>query len=692
MIRVPGDKSISHRALFLAALAHGESRLSGLLPGEDCRSTARCLRALGVAVPELPDDGSGILVRSRGAGSFTAPAAPLDCGNSGTTARLLLGLLAGLPISAVITGDDSLRSRPMRRVTGPIASMGASFREEGEEDRLPVRVTGGTLRALEYRSPVASAQVKTALLLAGLTGRVPVTVHEPVRSRDHTERMLRLLGVEVEEGPEPPAAEDGSAPGWRVAMHPPGGPLPPLQLQVPGDFSSAAFLLALGVLGGAGEGLRIGHVGVNPTRTGLLQVLERMGGRVRVERRSGGEGGVGEPVGDLEALPSLLQGTEVRPEEVPALVDEIPVLAALAARARGVTRIRGAEELRVKESDRIRAVALNLRALGVRVEEFEDGLSIEGTERPLIGRVRTFQDHRIAMTFGVLGALPGNRIEVEDPETVEVSFPGFWDRIGALRRRRRPVITIDGPAGSGKSTTARAVAGRLGYRHLDSGALYRGLTLALLRSGVDPADWERLSLPELQALAVALEPDDGGFRVLLDVEDPGEALRSPEVTGRVSHAARIPAVRERLLGLQREAGRGGGIVADGRDMGTVVFPEAEVKVFLLAELEERARRRMRQEGREWSPEALRAEADRLRERDRLDQERTHSPLRRPEAARVLDTTTLAFEEQVDRIVAMVRKHLADRERGEGSESQEEGPDHGAEASPLLDRDRPDPVA
>jgi 3-phosphoshikimate 1-carboxyvinyltransferase len=411
--RVPGDKSITHRALMLAAAAEGESRLSGLLPGEDCRSTAAVLRALGAAVPDPPADGREVRVRSGGLAAWREPAAALDCGNSGTTARLLMGLLAARPFAAVLTGDASLRGRPMRRITEPLVRMGAAFRELGAADRLPVEVRGGPLHGIDHRSPAASAQVKSAVLLAGLGGGVPVSVTEPQPSRDHTERMLRALGVEV--------SGAAGADGWRVALRPTDR-LPPLELEVPGDPSSAAFLAALALLSDEGE-LRIPAVGVNPTRVGWIEIVRRMGGEVAVEaaRVSGGE-----PVADLVVRPSRLRATEVGGAEVPAAIDEIPVLAVLAARAEGETRITGAGELRVKETDRIAALAANLRAVGAEAEELPDGLVVRGSDRPLAGRVPTFHDHRIAMAFGVLAALPGNAIEVEDPAVADVSYPGFW--------------------------------------------------------------------------------------------------------------------------------------------------------------------------------------------------------------------------------------------------------------------------
>jgi 3-phosphoshikimate 1-carboxyvinyltransferase len=670
-VRVPGDKSVSHRALLLAALADGESRLRGLLPGADCRSTAAALRALGVDLPDLPVDGREIRVRGVGLRGLRPPSAPLDCGNSGTTARLLLGVLAGARVPAVLTGDASLRSRPMRRVTGPLETMGSRFADEAQGDRLPVRVLDeGEFRGGRWVLPVASAQVKSALLLAGLLAGRPIEVEEPGPSRDHTERMLRAMGVAVErEFPEP-----GSTGGRRIVRIPGGiERLEPLDLDVPGDPSSAAFLVALAALGGAGTGLRIEGVGINPTRIGFLPVMERMGVRVRVEAApEGPDPEAGEPVADLEVGPSALVATSVEGGEIPTLIDELPLVAAMAVRARGTTRIRDAAELRVKESDRIRVTVRNLVAIGADATELPDGLDVVGTTKPLAGRVATHHDHRIAMAFGVLGALPGSTIEVADPAVVEVSFPGFWEQLAAVSGTRvdrpppLPVVTLDGPAGSGKSTTARAVAERLGFLHLDSGALYRGVTLALLDSGRPEATWDEVTPDELEAFGVALEQTPEGFRVRIGDEAPGDRLRSPGVTARVSRVAAIPAVRRWLLSAQRATARGGGVVADGRDMGTVVFPDAEVKVFLVADLGERARRRLAEGSGagEAASDAgeLGAEAERLARRDREDSSRAVAPLRAAPDAVHLDTTHLTFEEQVDRVVDLVRGRMDPRRR------------------------------
>ncbi len=666
-LRVPGDKSISHRALLVASLAGGESRIRGVLTGEDPQATASILRALGVRIPRLVANGE-VRITGVGARGLCTPRQVLDCGNSGTTARLLLGVLAGQKLQATLTGDDSLRRRPMRRVTDPLSTMGARFDSLAAPGRLPLRVTGGALRALEYRLPVASAQVKSALLLAGVTGGVPVRLTEPGLSRDHTERMLRAAGCTLAS-----VFRDG-ANQVRLKASPPA--LEPVDVIVPGDFSSAAFPLALALLGGAGEGIVLRNVGLNPTRTGLLPVLERMNAEIEVHPRS--SPAHAEPIGDLVIHPSNLVSTEVRGPEIPGLIDEVPILAMLAARARGTTRITGAGELRVKESDRLGALAANLSGLGVEVEELPDGLVIGGGERSPAGSVEARGDHRIAMAFGVLGALAGNSVIVDAPAAVDVSYPGFWamlervsapvDRAlaadrgtGAARaaqpvrtraRERGPVIVIDGPAGSGKSTTARMVARRLRCRHLDSGALYRALTVALLESGRPPDAWPALTESDLNAYPVRLVPAGASFRIELGARTLTSELRSPEVDAHVSAVARLRSVRVWLLERQRQAGAEGSLVADGRDMGTVVFPDADVKIFLVADLAERARRRLLQTGRDpVRRQEIAAEAARLRARDQLDTERGIAPLRKAPDAVEIDGTRLSVEDQVDAVLA-----------------------------------------
>lgn len=400
----------------LAPLAEGASQIRGLALGADVRATGAAMRALGAAAMGPIEAGDPIEVS--GPVELRSPGAAIDCGNSGTTARLLMGLVAGSTADATLDGDQSLRRRPMARVVEPLRRAGACARELGEPGRLPIEIEGRALNPIEHEGEVASAQVKSALLLAGLASRVPVTVIEPGASRDHTERMLRAMGARVEAEP----VESG----MRVRLDALSGPLKPIDMAVPGDFSSAAFWVALAALGGCGGGLRVEDVGLNPSRTGFLRVLEAMGASLdaMVTHEEAGE-----PVGDVMARPSALRGVEIPPEWVPSLIDEIPVLACAAGRADGKTVIRGARELRVKESDRIAALHANLVALGVSSRELPDGLEIEGGARALSGVIETRGDHRIAMAFGVLGALPGNAIGVDDTACVRVSYPGFWDEL-----------------------------------------------------------------------------------------------------------------------------------------------------------------------------------------------------------------------------------------------------------------------
>ena len=413
-IRVPGDKSISHRALMLAALGSGRSRIRGLLQSADVHATAGVLRSLGVPVPvlETPE----VVVEGVGLRGLSQPAEDLDCGNSGTTARLMSGIIAASPLVARLVGDASLSRRPMRRVAAPLIQMGATF-ELPEQGGLPMTIRGARLQGMTWHGEVASAQVKSAILLAGLVADVPVEVHEPAPTRDHTERMMRARGVDVR------------SEGLLVALNP-SARLDAADVDVPGDPSSAAFVVGLAAL--LGIGVQVEHVGINPARIGAFQALRRMGANLEfVDVADQG----GEPVATIAcAGASALRGAIIAPAEVPSLIDELPLLACVAARAEGETRVTGAAELRVKESDRIRAVVENLRAIGAEAEELPDGFVVRGSDRPLRGRVVTRGDHRIAMAFGVLGAVPGNAVEVDDPSCCAVSWPSFWDDLHAIAR------------------------------------------------------------------------------------------------------------------------------------------------------------------------------------------------------------------------------------------------------------------
>jgi 3-phosphoshikimate 1-carboxyvinyltransferase len=407
-VRVPGDKSISHRALLLASLAEGESRIRGILDSADVASTAGVLRAMGLRIPALAVTFGVTGVGLRGLGP---PHGSLDCGNSGTTARLVAGMVAAHPFSARFEGDRSLSRRPMKRIAEPLTYMGARF-DFDRGDGLPMTVHGVELRSIDWDTGASSAQVKSAILLAGLIAGVEVRVTERIPSRDHTERMLRAMGVDVE--------NDGN----QVCLRP-SSRLEGMELEVPGDPSSAAYFVALATMAGKGE-LVIQDVCLNPTRTGFLSAVRRMGGDI-----SGDEirSTSGEPIGSLRVRPSSLKDITIGAAEVPALIDELPLLACLAAGCGVHLEVTGAEELRVKESDRITTVVDNLRAVGAQAEELPDGFRVQGREEPLSGTVDAHGDHRVAMAFGVLGVVAGNRITVKDPECVAVSYPGFWGEL-----------------------------------------------------------------------------------------------------------------------------------------------------------------------------------------------------------------------------------------------------------------------
>jgi 3-phosphoshikimate 1-carboxyvinyltransferase len=406
-VHVPGDKSISHRALMLGALGDGPSRVTGILESADVQSTAGVLRALGADIPTLSDD---FTIHGVGVRGLATPHMPLDCGNSGTTTRLMAGIVAGSDVTATFVGDGSLSRRPMGRVARPLRQMGASV-DLPSSGGLPMTIRGGDLSSIDWTTEVASAQIKSAILLAAAVGGVEAAVDEPNRTRDYTERMLAARGADIE------------VEGTRVRI----GrttTIAAMDTEVPGDPSSAAFFAALGALA-AGGVLTLPRVGVNETRIGFLTALRRMGASVDFSERADVGGEVVATI--VISGGHHLHGTTVHEAEVASMIDELPLLACVATRAKGETRITGAAELRVKESDRISAVVSNLRAIGADAEELPDGMIIRGSEAPLSGAVETHADHRLAMAFGVLGAVTGNAIAVDDPQCVAVSYPGFWD-------------------------------------------------------------------------------------------------------------------------------------------------------------------------------------------------------------------------------------------------------------------------
>ncbi|MBO8162989.1 MAG: 3-phosphoshikimate 1-carboxyvinyltransferase [Brevibacillus sp.] len=413
-IRVPGDKSISHRAVMFGALAEGTTRISGFLPGADCLSTISCFRRMGISIEQ---DGDSVTVEGKGWYGLSEPHQRLDVGNSGTTIRLMAGILATQPFHAVLEGDESIAKRPMRRVVGPLREMGARIDGRQNGEFTPLAIRGGKLKGIDYRSPVASAQVKSAILLAGLQAEGTTSVVEPHVSRDHTERMLKAFGIDVR------------CEGTRVSVSG-GQTLQGREIVVPGDISSAAFLIAA-VMMVPNSSLVIEQVGINPTRTGIIDVVRAMGGRLEiVNERLVNE----EPVADLHVFHSELNGTVIEGELIPRLIDEIPVIAVMATQAKGTTVIRDAQELKVKETDRIATVVSQLTKFGAKVTPTDDGMIIEGGT-PLSGaEIDSLGDHRIGMAMAVAGLAATGETTIANAEAINVSFPGFADLLARITK------------------------------------------------------------------------------------------------------------------------------------------------------------------------------------------------------------------------------------------------------------------
>jgi len=436
-ISVPGDKSISHRAIMFGALAEGETKITGFLESEDCLSTIRCVRALGVKVEKVNEN---YIVTGKGIAGLKEPDDILDCGNSGTTIRLLSGLIAGLGFHAIMTGDSSLKKRPMTRIKDPLELMGVHFdgRENGKY--APISLRGKNLKAISYKMPVASAQVKSAILLAGLNSEGITEIIEEIPSRDHTERMLKSFGadisvVENEDANEnfigeasENASKSGNASKNGNKIHLKKSKLRAIEVNVPGDISSAAFFMAAAAAF-PGADLTIENVGLNPARTGIIHALRKMGANIQIlnERLTAGE-----PIGDIRVKGSKLKGIEITESDIPSMVDEIPVLAAIAAVAEGDTIITGAQELKVKESDRIAVMASELTKVGVDVEELSDGLIIRGGKKIRGGHIHSHDDHRIAMSMAICGLFSEEGIDIDGSEAVAISFPNFFEIIKTI--------------------------------------------------------------------------------------------------------------------------------------------------------------------------------------------------------------------------------------------------------------------
>jgi 3-phosphoshikimate 1-carboxyvinyltransferase len=618
VVRTPGEKSISHRAVLLGALAEGTSVVRGLSDGADVAATLSAVKAMGAGVERRRD---GAVVLQGGRARLHRPAAALDCGNSGTSMRLLAGLVAGFDWETELTGDESLSARPMDRVAEPLDRMGAPVRGRGERCLPPLRVRGGALEGIDWTSKVASAQVKSAILLAGLSARGATVVREAVTTRTHTEDMLAEAGADI--------TVERWGEGRVVTVR--ASALKPVERTVPGDPSAAAFFVVAGCVV-PDSAVDVVDVYSGPARLGFVSVLQRMGADVTLLPGDPG-------TATIRATPAPLRGTEVPAHEIPSL-DEVPALAVAAAVAEGTTLFTDVGELRVKEVDRLTAVADMVAAFGASARVEGDTLAVTGVGGPL--RAAHFDsrgDHRMAMAAAVAGlaARAGTRSLVTGFDAVETSYRTFAEDLRRLTGDGGPaalIVAIDGPAGAGKSTVSTAVAERLCVDRLDTGAMYRSVAALALHRGVAPDD---VAAVAGLAAGSAIEV---GERVTIDGLDVTEVIRSPEVGRAVSIVAANPEVRRHLVVRQRAwaEAHGGGVV-EGRDIGSVVFPHAQLKVYLTASPEVRARRR-----HDEAPEGV-------ARRDRIDSSREASPLREADDAYLLDTTDRSVQDVVEEVLS-----------------------------------------
>jgi 3-phosphoshikimate 1-carboxyvinyltransferase len=628
-VRTPGEKSISHRAVLLAALAEGTSAIYGLSDGADVGATLAAVEAMGAGVERAPD--GSVHIRG-GRSRLHQPDHPLDCGNSGTSMRLLAGLVAGFAWETELIGDESLSARPMDRVAEPLERMGATVEGRGGDCLPPLRVRGGALHGIDWTTKVASAQVKSAILLAGLSAAGPTVVREAVTTRTHTEEMLAEAGVNLSVEPW----GDGRV----VTLHP-SALRPVTPRHVPGDPSASAFFVVAGCVVPSSR-VEVQGIYSGPARLGYISVLQRMGAHVTVTPA---------PDGTATSTATITATSGARPHdthtaptvaaaEIPSL-DEIPALAVAAALAQGTTIFSDVGELRVKEVDRLAAVIAMVQAFGATAHAEGDTLSITGAAALHGAHFDSLGDHRMAMAAAVaaLAAVPGEHSLITGFGAVETSYPRFADDLAHLtgtdpHAPRALVIAIDGPAGAGKSTVSKAVAANLGLDRLDTGAMYRSVAALALARHIPPDDHDAVA-----ALAAGAEID-AGARVVIDGHDVTDVIRSPEVGQAVSDVAANAAVRSALVQRQRAwaEAHGGGVV-EGRDIGSVVFPHAEVKVYLTASPEERARRR-----HDESPAGV-------ARRDRIDSTRAASPLAEADDAHRLDTTGRSVQDVVEEVLS-----------------------------------------
>ncbi len=631
-IAIPGDKSISHRALILSSQASGKTLIKGLLEADDVMNTAKALGLLGISITK--SGSAHWQVHGVGIGGLIESPSVLDMGNSGTAARLLMGLVTPYPFATFFAGDESLSSRPMARVMKPLEMMGAEFTAHSG-NRLPLTLKGtATPAAIDYELPVASAQVKSAIMLAALNTKGVTRIVEPHPSRDHTENMLRYLGYEVTVKKEGTANVISLA-GKQI--------LPPKEREiiVPSDPSSAAFPAVAALICPKSDVL-LKNVCVNTLRTGLFTSLYEMGGHIEfINQRVV----CGEHVADVRVCSSKLKSAVIDAKRAPSMIDEYLILAVAAAFAEGESVMHGLGELRVKESDRLKAIIDGLTACGVQAFAEGDSLHVIGNGKPPKGgaNIITNFDHRVAMSFLIMGMASEQPVTIDDSSAIQTSFPDFVALMNNAGARitspdkqstsniGRPItIAVDGPAASGKGTLARRLAEHYGFDYLDTGSLYRAVGMKLVYGGKDPND---------KAAAIeAVKTIDAD-----DLSNP--RLRQERIGQAASIVSAFPEVRAALLEYQQNFATGRkGAVLDGRDIGTVVCPDADFKFFITATLYTRAKRRHKELEGEGIEVVFDSVLEDLRERDERDSKRAAAPLVPADDAVLMDTSTLDASE------------------------------------------------
>lgn len=637
-ITVPGDKSISHRAIILGSLAKGTTKIRGFLRSEDCLATLNIMRQLGV---QIDDDGEYLTVHGVGLDGLKAPDKDLDCGNAGTAMRLLAGVLAAQNFSSTLIGDASLTRRPMQRIIKPLTLMGANI--TADNGTAPLHFSPSQQwQAIDYQSPIASAQVKSAVLLGGLYAAGTTTVSEPNKSRNHSETMLQGFGAEIAEQ-QLTVSLTGRAKLQGQAV------------QVPADISSAAFFMVLAAIHPTAD-LTIEKVGINPTRDGIIRILQKMGANLELLniRQQAGE-----PIADIRITSSKLQGIDIPSQWIAASIDEFPIVFVAAAMAEGQTTLRKAEELRHKESDRIAVMIEGLQRLGITCEQLPDGVIINGSQSFQSATVDGHGDHRCAMSFLVASAVsPQAEITVSGCHNINTSFPDFFELMNGLGCKTQPfapVITVDGPSGVGKGTISKLLAEYLDWHLLDSGAIYRAAALQVLQNGASLQDQTQI-IAAIDDLDLTFQPSsqtEQSIEVLLSGQAVNQQLRSEECAAVASKIAAMPAVRAALLQRQKDFRQLPGLIADGRDMGTVVFKNAVLKLFLTASAAERAKRRHKQLQRQGVMSTIPDLLEDIEARDLRDSSRQAAPLKPADDAIVIDTDDLSIDQLFNQVKTLV---------------------------------------